>query len=328
MKTKFFYLIALAAITLTACEQNEPAVTVDNIADTEITVNAGVEEATITPQNAPRKAPNATRSGMTTADLTDLGLFIENEANSKYTYTNLHFKKGDDGNFAVQGNIIPRWQNETQKITVWAYSPYNPTWDDVFVKQEVEVKTSQDVEEDIKASDWLWAKADVNPSATVQYGDIKYNNGALDITLEHILSKMTVNVRFGTEITDVSDVPARGLTLHNFNTRGTVILFDASVGSTPNTVAKIYAYKSASAPEGYNSSFEAILLPQKSKFKVEIVLGNARTFAWEADSEFSFAPGRNYTLNLIVGKDKVEIAQDGILAEDWHMGNGGSLETE
>ncbi len=312
--------IAMAAVAMmfAACTNDDmpEAPAVDKLTDTPIMVNAGVADL-------------VTRAGMTTSDLVDLGLHIENEANTKYSFVNIEFEKdANTGGFVLAGTTVPLWQNATQKITAWAYSPYNPNWDDVFVKQEIDVKTSQDVEEDVKASDLLWAKADVNPAATVQYGDIKYNAGALDITMEHILSKIIVNVRFGSELTGINDVPARGLTLNNFNTRGTVILFDASVGSTPNTAEKIYAYKNASAPDGYTSSFEAILLPQKSKFKVEIGLEDARNFAWESDSEFSFTPGRSYTLNLIVGKDKVEIADGGISVKDWNDGQDSGLETE
>ncbi len=310
--------IAMAAIAMmfAACTNDDmPKVpAVDKLTDTPITVNAGVADL-------------VTRAGMTTGDLVDLGLHIENEANSKYSFVNIEFEKDGNGGFALAGSTVPLWQNETQKITAWAYSPYNPNWDDVFVKQEIEVKTSQYVEADVKASDLLWAKADVNPAATVQYGDIKYNAGALDITLEHIFSKLTVNVRFGDEFPNMM-IAKNGLSIEGFNTRGTVILFDASVGSTPNTKSTITANKNQTATVGYDETFEAIVLPQKATFSVKIALNGNRTFLWESDSEFSFTPGRSYTLNLIVGKDKVQIADDGISVKDWNAGQDSGLETE
>ncbi len=317
--------IAMAAVAMmfAACTNDEmPEVpAVDKLTDTPIMVNAGVADL-------------VTRAGMTTDDLSDLGLFISNLSSddaisSKYTFKNVEFEKDANGKFILVDSTIPLWQNETQKIQVQAYSPYNAAWTDLYAQYDIEVKTAQNVEGNVKASALLWAKAGVGPHPTVQDGDIKYNNGTLDITLEHVFSKLTVNVRFGSELTGISDVPDRGLTLNNFNTKGTFLLFDASVGNIPDTAAKIYAYKNTSAPNGYNSSFEAILLPQKSKFRVEIGLEGARNFAWESDSEFLFTPGRNYTLNLIVGKDKVEIADDGITVGEWKSsGTGDDLRTE
>ncbi len=315
------YLAMTAVVMMFAACTNDdmPEVpAVDNLTDTPITVNAGVADL-------------VTRAGMTTSDLMDLGLHIENEANSKYSFSNIEFEKdANTGDFILVGSKTPLWQNETQKILVRAYSPYNAAWTDInAVYKDFEVKTDQSTEANLKASDLLWTSAEVDPAATTQTGSIKYNAGALDITLEHVFSKVTVNVRFGSELASISDVPESGLTLNNLKTKGSIILNDATVSIDDDAIAVITAYKNTTAPDGYNSSFEAILLPQKSKFKVEIGLEGTRNFAWESDSEFSFTSGRSYTLNLIVGKDKVELADEGISVGEWKTsGTGDDLITE
>ncbi len=323
MRTKFFYFVALAAFALVACNNDEPTPTVDRLADTEISINAAVAE--LTPQNAPRRAPNATHAGAETSNLADLGLFITNEANSKYTYTNIQYLKGADNNFAVQGDVTPLWQNETQKIDVVAYSPYNSAWSDLSAAQAIEVHTDQTQDANILASDLLWASATVTPNA-YQPGDIRYNNGGLDITLNHILSKVTVNVRFGTEIPDERSIPAGGLIVKGLNSKAALVLANVGI-SNQSTVADITAYKNEAAANGYDVAFEAIVIPQTSAFSVSIGLDDGRSFAWSSENSFAFQSGMAYTLNLIVGKDKVELAEDGITVGDWTEGRGDDLVT-
>ncbi len=175
---------------------------------------------------------------------------------------------------------------------------------------------------------YLWTVAEVDPAATTQTGSIKYNAGALDITLEHVFSKLTVNVRFGTELADVSDVPESGLTLNNLKTKGSIILNDATVSVDDDAIAVITAYKNQTATTGYDETFEAILIPQDATFSVKTALYGGRTFQWENGSNFTFKSGKAYTLNLVVGKDKVELDGSGITVGDWNYGQGGTLETE
>ncbi len=316
MKMKTHIATAAVAMLFAACSNDvlPEAPAVDNLTDTPITVNAGVADL-------------ATRAGMTTGDLTALGLFITNEANDKYCFSDIKFEKdADTGEFILTGSRPPLWQNATQPITVWAYSPYNVAWTDITASYDVEVKTSQNVEADLKASDLLWASAEVDPAAATQTGSIRYNNGALDITLEHILSKLTVNVRFGDEFPNMM-LAKDGLSIEGLNTKGKFSPANANTNSLSN-IAAITACKSQTAANGYDETFETILLPQGGAFGVKIALYGGRTFQWKHNGDFTFASGRSYTLNLVVGKDKVELADGGISVEDWNRGQGGNLVTD
>ncbi len=313
--------IAMAAVAMmfAACTNDDmPEVpAVDSLTDTPITVNAGVADL-------------VTRAGMTTSDLVDLGLHIENEANSKYSFSNIEFEKdANTGDFILVGSKTPLWQNETQKILVRAYSPYNAAWTDInAVYKDFEVKTDQSTEANLKASDLLWTSAEVDPAATTQPGSIKYNAGALDITLEHICSKLTVNIRFGDEFPNMM-IAKDGLSIEGLNPYGEIILASGSIGHRDYTDAAITAYKNGTATTGYDETFEAILIPQDATFSVKIALDGSRTFQWESDSKFNFRSGKAYTLNLIVGKDKVELADEGISVGEWKSsGTSDDLITE
>ncbi len=319
---KKYIAMAAVAMMFAACSNDDmPEVpAVDKLTDTPIMVNAGVADL-------------VTRAGMTTDDLSDLGLFISNLSSddaisSKYTFKNVEFEKDANGKFILVGSTIPLWQNETQKIQVQAYSPYNAAWTDInAVYSDFEVKTDQSTEANLKASDLLWTVAEVDPAASAQTGSIKYYAGALDITLEHICSKIIVNVRFGDEFPNMM-IAKNGLSIDGLNPYGEIILASGSIGYHGYTKAAITAYKNGTATTGYDETFEAILIPQDALFSVKISLAGGRTFQWDSGSNFNFRSGRSYTLNLIVGKDKVEIADDGISVKDWNAGQNSGLETE
>lgn len=75
---------------------------------------------------------------------------------------------------------------------------------------------------------------------------------------------------------------------------------------------------------GYSKSAEAILVPQKAAFTITVTIGD-RTFDY-SNAEFEFENGNAYTLNLLVGKDSVNIGD--ITASTWTTNDGGGLETE
>ncbi len=315
-------ITAAVAFLFAACSNDElpPGIPIaDEMTDTPVMINAGVADLT-------------TRAGMTTDDLSDLGLFISNLSSddaisSKYTFKNVEFEKdADTGKFILVGSTIPLWQNETQKIIVQAYSPYNAAWTNIHAVCYFEVKTDQSTETDLKASDLLWAAAEVDPAASAQTGNIKYNAGALDITLKHICSKLIVNIRFGDEFPDMM-IAEDGLSIEGLNPNGEIILAGGSIGYRGYTKAAITAYKNQTATDGYDETFEAILIPQDALFSVKIALAGGRTFQWESDGKFMFRSGKAHTLNLDVGKDKtgigvVEVApwvDGGVIGDDGNM---------
>ncbi len=262
-----------------------------------------------------------TRAGMTTGDLTTLGLSSVNPANAAYSYSNVKYEK-NGSTFSAAGPKSPVWQNRTQEVTVTAYAPYKEVWTG---EQSLAVQADQSTAEAVKASDMLWAQNVVNPSGETQTGDIFCNRqGRLVINFQHKMSKLVINLRYLNEIE--ADVNVQSLTVKYLSTGYT---FNTETGAISNLGAAedIVAYKESKAAEGYKDCFEAIFPPQNMAFKLVILLNNGQDFIYH-NPAFNFQSDIAYTLNLVVGKDKVLIADGDIIANNWDIVVGGKLETD
>ncbi len=294
-------------LLLASCSKGDRAAA-DMIADKPIVVEAGVDVT-------------ATRSGNTSENLNSLGLTVVNPVATEYSYTNIRYEKGEKYFYVAAGQQVPMWQNGIQEITVRAFSPYEEDWtgDCAFA-----VQTDQSSVEASKASDLLWVQDLVKPGAAVQTGDITYRDGFLNIKLHHKMSKLVVNLRYADEVE--TGAMAESLKIMYISTACTV---NAETGeiSAITSPADIFAYREASAPEGYDERFEAIFPPQTAAFKLELLLDNGQDFLYY-NSAFEFKTDMAYTLNLAVGKDKVHIADSGITADNWSHIAGGKLETD
>lgn len=65
-------------------------------------------------------------------------------------------------------------------------------------------------------------------------------------------------------------------------------------------------------------------MPQVAEFTVTLAIGG-RMFAYKSDGALTFASGKAYTLDLLVGKELVRIGN--ITAAPWEKRDGGSLVT-
>ncbi len=308
---KLFLFCSVCAMALVSCNNEEPTPTVDRLADTEITLNAAV--ADITPQHAPHRAPQAehptgTLTGgtlgfyMHTANTDALDATLQakyNGANKKVDYT--------DGQWVFDGEPL-LWRNYTDQVTWQAYYPYSADVTDGILN--VNVPTEQDIYDVL---DLLYAQGTTNGQESA--------NG-IDIAFSHALSKLTVNLRVGTEFDSAPQfmsVKLKGL--HNtcaFDvTNGTWGTLDAAA-----TLADVAMHKN------HNTEFVGIVLPQTiADFVVEITTVDNRVFRF-TQQNVQLESGLSYVLNLKVGKDKVELADNGITIGDWKEGTENDFVTE
>lgn len=141
----------------------------------------------------------------------------------------------------------------------------------------------------------------------------------------HALSKLTVNIRYGTEMTQNGATPSlNSVTLGETQTGYTMNLTSGSVSATGGK-SEIKMMLSDAAVEGYSKSAEAILVPQTAAFTITVIVDDERTFVYN-NAEFAFKEGNAYTLNLLVGKDITNI--ENISASEWTTDDNGNLETE
>lgn len=315
-------LSALSALLfLISCESDEVALAPKNVLpeDGVIRVETSVNDI------------RSLALGYTSDGPNEFGLFVTNSKNSTYTYGNVCMQKNDTtgewASYEDNENGLAKlmlWQKADAPVTIVAYAPYvkGAALDKAVTGT---VKEDQTTAENGLKSDLLYAKADVTPAAPDTMEDIFYDTEAkkLNVRLNHVMSKLTVNIRYGTELTQEDTPTPTSVSLGETKTGYSLNLADGTVTATGNT-GSIKMTTSDSIAAGYTQSYEAILVPQNAAFNVVVGLNNNGYIY--SNSGFDFKSGNAYTLNLVVGKDIVNIG--GITAKPWENGDHGSIETE
>ncbi|KSV93085.1 fimbrillin family protein, partial [Sinorhizobium sp. GL28] len=77
--------------------------------------------------------------------------------------------------------------------------------------------------------------------------------------------------------------------------------------------------------------FSCIVLPQelnKAYFVVTLQTKTGKKYEWSPTENITIESGKKYTLNLSMGDNKLVLSKEGITANAWTNGTGGSLETD
>ena len=259
--------------------------------------------------------PMATRAGYEQGALTEgsFGLYLTTDgtnSDSRYNCTNREVRY--DNGWTIQGEQL-LWKSNDATVTYYAYLPYTGTMSDA-ANYAFAVQTNQNSDEsNVKASDLLWTGQQTATPGT-----------ALDITFKHALSKLNVTLKKGSELEDGQNLTFTSVTLSNCATATTVNLTDGTTGNTTNSGQTITLYATTE-----NEQYECILVPQTfaQSLKVEITDDNGKVYTFTSNKGLTFASGKQYTLNLTVGRDKVMTGT--ISAESWgEEQQGGDLVTE
>lgn len=260
--------------------------------------------------------------------LEELGLFVENSGSATYTYNNVRMMKDASGTWTsyesdgtTQWTML--WQSESAMVNVTAYAPYNVS---ATLRGTITgaVESDQTNEANGRRSDVLYAAASVTPNTPDESKDIYYAAKKLNVNMNHALSKLTVNIHYGTEMTQGNTTPSlTAVTLGETLTGYSLNLTDGSVVASGDK-SDITMMLSDATADGYSKSAEAILVPQTAAFTITVTV-DGRTFVY-SNADFIFSSGSAYTLNLIVGKDIVNVSD--ITASTWTSNTGSGLETE
>lgn len=294
-------MIATAALAtlLAACSNDSDVFNTPDYADTPIGLNVNV-------------SPMATRAGYEQGALTEgsFGLYLttqDTEGDERYNCTNREVRY--ESGWTIQGEQL-LWKSNDATVTYYAYLPYTGTVSDA-TNYAFTVKTDQSTEDNVKASDLLWTGQQTATPGT-----------ALDITFKHALSKLNVTLTKGTELEN--GLTFTSVTLSNCATATTVNLTDGTAGTATNSGQTITMYAATE-----NEKYECILVPQTfaQSLKVEITGNNGKVYTFKSDNELTFSSGKQYTLNLTVGRDKMTTGT--ISAGSWGSEQqGGDLVTE
>ena len=148
-------------------------------------------------------------------------------------------------------------------------------------------------------------------------------DGSLDINFKHLYTKFSVNLTYGTEVAD-------GVTVKSVTIGGTYIVRNFNYASqtwgiTLSDITDINALGLDTATNGYDATYEALIIPQTAAPKITIEMSDGRIFATTL-TEQEFVSGTQYNIKLKIGQDVVGLG--GITATPWGAPvDGGTLET-
>ena len=292
MKTKY-YMIALAAMTMTlgSCSDSE------NITGTE----------------APKSITVSTSIGKMTRITTDekgAQAFSEGDEISVYAWTG-----SADTIPAAAGRVV---NNAINKLTdkVWVATP-QMLWKNnqdkhyfigIYPTKNVDNLTADTYTfnaEDQAASDLLVA---------VNIKGLSYNKNAQDavqLDFTHVMAKMVVNLTYKNQWGGTPTV--KNVVVADAVNEATINYLTKAV--TPTATAKADFEVPATVA---NTQYVSVLIPQNGIQKLAITIGD-KTFTYNSSTPFKFESGKITTINLEVGRDKVIL--DEVKISDWEDGS-------
>ena len=202
------------------------------------------------------------------------------------------------------------------KSDVYAYYPYIPDVTDVnsqsfSVSQDQSTKRTENELGGYEASDFLWAKA----------AGVAQSGGAVNLSMKHVLSKITVRVVAGEDY--IGSLPEdASVLLHSTVASARVDLETGSAVKDPYAGAQSILMNKLGLRKVDGADavvYEAIVVPQMLETVVPLFEINSKSVSYLVEDTFNFRPGISYvytiTLNTSTNAIKVEI---GCELEDWN----------
>lgn len=153
------------------------------------------------------------------------------------------------------------------------------------------------------ASDLLVARTTAKPTGS-----------AVKLEFEHVMAKLVVNLSFRNEWTiapEVVSVTAVACT------EATVNYLENPVEVNPGTGQNLVVIPFT----GTSASFAGIMIPGQSGFRtINVTLENGKVYTYTHSADIDLQPGRYTTVNLVLGRDRIELDDAGINVSDWENG--------
>lgn len=153
------------------------------------------------------------------------------------------------------------------------------------------------------ASDLLVARTTAKPTGS-----------AVKLEFEHVMAKLVVNLSFRNEWTTTPEVASVTTAAC---TKATVNYLENPVEVTPATGQNLVVIPFT----GTSASFAGIMIPGQSGFRtINVTLENGKVYTYTHPSGIDLQPGRYTTVNLVLGRDRIELDDAGISVSDWENG--------
>ena len=278
-------MVAVTAIFAGCANDEDALLPNDSLKDTPINVDVLVSGIN-------------TRAGYGNTSLPTKFYLSIDQKDSKYDYTNVVMKYEEgkwvayesDAENAATKQLL--WEGSKDNVTVTAATFLLP---EASTSCSLNVQTDQSTAEAVKTSDHLYYYSNaITPS----------ENGTISIPLNHIMSKISVQLTLGTEYESSATNPITSVTAFGASTGATYSPGAGTPWSPESNVSKITLFPSAADDtNNRTATYEAILVPQTiaaNAFGIEIRIGE-KTYEWKSADAFTLTGGTNHTLEMTVG---------------------------
>lgn len=269
-----------AALLLVSCEKNIDSISGNFPEDGIVRIDASVEEA-VTKADLPY-------SGYAGSDL---GLFIDYGDGDYYSKDNIRWVN-NSGTWTPESQVL--WKNAQSPVGIFAYAPHISGADD---HTRVEFSIPSNQVNGTSSADFLWNSM---PGFVPADGLV---NQKLNITFSHVLVKLKVNLTFGNEFGDSHSV--KDVILNGTSSKIRCDLANRTITDLDQSSSNDI---SMCNPADY--VYEAIFFPgkgQKSGARMlTVVMSDNKAYNVTLDSNLELYGGCAYTMNVKVGKDRVD----------------------
>lgn len=240
------------------------------------------------------------------------------EYSGSYTKLNLDYTATDDnGTLAIGGKYY--FPNDDNGIRVFAYAPYSAAWT-MNGENTFTVEKNQSGETNYKKSDLMMGSA---------YGGtvVARTKAPIPVTLDHILSKVTVKLVATSGLSDVHIVDTvyimNTVTTAKVTTEDNLWKKTETVGTTPTTVT-------AGIFEGTFSDCSAVIVPQTvakdAKF-IRVTTNTGGVWDYPLPEALTLEKGKEYVYTITIGLTGLNVNK--VTVSDWGDAFGlGSAGTE
>lgn len=143
---------------------------------------------------------------------------------------------------------------------------------------------------------------------------VKATGGSVVLTFDHAMAKLTVNLKFRNEFAATPAVSSVTATAYD---SATVNYLTKEVTVAGTVAAVNIPASTASVPQGYALSFSGLQVPQEGVRIVTVIIGG-KEYVYEAAADIPLVSGQYTTLDLVLGKDKIELSS--VSVADWTAG--------
>lgn len=264
-----------------------------------------------TPSEAAKYITVSTSIGQMTRVVTDADGSQRFEAGNEisvYAWT------GTDAEVNTAGLVVDNSVNAYDG-TAWTASP-QMRWQDtetphfflgVYPKRSISDFTQDAYTLDAEnqtASDLLVATNTKGLTATTAPG------GTVGLEFDHVMAKLVVNLSFRSQWEGTPTVES--VTAHDTATKAAINYLGKAMTASTADKADI-SLPATSA----NTRYASVMVPQSGFREVAVVIGGS-TFTYTRSTDIPLERGRITTLNLIVGRDRIELGD--ISVNDWQQG--------